>query len=269
MNRIERKFKQLKEHNEKALVCFITAGDPDLKTTGKLVLALEQCGTDIIELGVPFSDPLADGPTIQAASQRALKNGVNLKQILKLVAQIRKTSSVPLALMTYYNLVLRYGEKKLMEDCGKSGVDGIIIPDLPPEESPALIKAARQNAVATIFFASPTSTPERIKLADRLSRGFIYYVSLTGVTGARRGLPKDIRVNLQRIKRICDKPVCVGFGISTPEQVKAISQLSDGVIIGSAIVKKIEHNLGNKKLLEKVRSFVKKLATALNREKSI
>lgn len=263
-NRIERKFKQLKAHNKKALVAFITSGDPDLNTTGKLVLSLEQSGADIIELGVPFSDPMADGPTIQAASQRALKKGVNLAKILSLVSQVRKTSSVPLALMTYYNPVLRYGEKRLMEDCGKSGVDGIIIPDLPPEEAKPLIQAARKNYVATIFFVSPTSTSERTRLANRLSRGFIYYVSLTGVTGARKGLPADIRANLRRVKKICDKPVCVGFGISTPKQVRAVAKFSDGVIVGSAIVKKIEQNLGKKKLVENVCSFVKKLVSSLN-----
>ncbi|MDP3142731.1 MAG: tryptophan synthase subunit alpha [Candidatus Omnitrophota bacterium] len=262
-NRIEKKFQDLKRRNKKAFIAFITAGDPTLEVTYKLVLALEKSGAAIIELGVPFSDPMADGPTIQAASCRALKKGVNLAKILKLVLRIRKSSQVPLALMTYYNLVFRYGEERFIKNCGKSGVDGVIIPDLPPEEARVLIRAGRKNKVSTIFFLAPTSTKERIKLVSRISTGFIYYVSLTGVTGVRRSLPSDIIRNIRFIKRYCTKPVCVGFGISNSEQVKALSHFSDGVIVGSAIVKQVEKNLHNRNLIKNVSSFVKKLTRAL------
>lgn len=262
-NRIEKKFQDLKRRNKKAFIAFITAGDPALEITRRLVLEIEKSGAAIIELGVPFSDPMADGPTIQAASGRALKKGVNLSKILRLVSRIRKTSQVPLALMTYYNPVFRYGEERFIKDCGKSGVDGVIIPDLPPEEARVLIRAGRKNKVSTIFFLAPTSSKERIKLVSRISTGFIYYVSLTGVTGARRSLPPDIIKNIRFIKRYCTKPVCVGFGISNSEQVKALSRFSDGVIVGSAIVKQVEKNLNNRNLVENVSSFVKKLTRVL------
>jgi tryptophan synthase alpha chain len=262
-NRIEQKFLTLKKQNKKAFIAFITAGDPNLETTRKLVLAFENCKVDIIELGVPFSDPMADGPTIQAASQRALKNGVNLIKILKLVAQIRKSSAIPLALMSYYNPILHYGEEKFIKDAAKSGVDGIIIPDLPPEEAGILIKAGKKYHVAIIFFIAPTSTQARIRLVCRVSSGFIYYVSLTGVTGERKKLPADILNNIRTIKRICSKPLCVGFGISNAAQVKALSRFSDGVIVGSAIVKAVEKNLHNHALVKNVSALVKKLTQPL------
>jgi tryptophan synthase alpha chain len=262
-NRIEQKFRELKRQRKKAFIAFITAGDPDLATTRKLVLEMERCGADIVELGVPFSDPMADGPTIQAASQRALKKGVNLFKIFKLVAQIRRSSQIPLALMSYYNPIFRYGEERFIKDAGKSGVDGIIIPDLPPEEAGILIKAARKNHIATVFFITPASTRQRMKMVSRLSTGFIYYVSLTGVTGARKTLPADILQNIRWVKNHCSKPVCVGFGISTPQQVKAISRSSDGVIVGSAIVKEVEKNLNRRDLVKNVGGLVKRLSSAL------
>ncbi|MCK5178257.1 MAG: tryptophan synthase subunit alpha, partial [Candidatus Omnitrophica bacterium] len=184
MNRIEKTFKELKRKKKKAFIPFITAGDPNLKTTEELVLSFEGAGADIVELGVPFSDPLADGPTIQASSQRALKKGVNLTKILKTVAQIRRKSQIPIALMTYYNPVFYYGEDKFIRDAKASGVDGIIIPDLPPEEAKTLIKAARKRDISTVFFLAPTTTSRRMKQIVQASTGFIYYVSMTGVTGA-------------------------------------------------------------------------------------
>jgi len=262
-NRIEQKFKDLKRQRKKAFIAFLTSGDPNLETTRKLILALEKAGVDIVELGVPFSDPMADGPTIQAASQRALKKGVNLKNILKLVFQIRKSSQMPLALMTYYNPVLHYGEEKLIKDAARFGVDGLIIPDLPPEEAKTIIRAAKKNHIATIFFIAPTSTPERTKLVCGVSTGFIYYVSLTGVTGIRKKLPSDILKNIRSIKRKCAKPVCVGFGISTPLQVKAVARIGDGVIVGSAIVKAVENNLSSRNLVKNVSNFVKRLTAAI------
>ena len=181
MNRISAKFKELKKRRKKALIAFITAGDPSLSATEKLVFAFERCGVDIVELGVPFSDPIADGPTIQASSQRALTKGTNLKGILNCVKRIRKASQIPIALMTYYNPVFHLGEKNFVRLARQSGVDGVMIPDLPPEEARTLIKEARKNNLATVFFVAPTTTKERVKNIVSASTGFIYYVSLTGV----------------------------------------------------------------------------------------
>ena len=178
MNRIEKTFKELKNKKKKAFIPFITAGDPSLKTTEELVLSFEHAGADIVELGVPFSDPLADGLTIQASSQRALKKGVNLQKILRTVGQIRQKSQIPIALMTYYNPVFHYGEDEFMRDAKKNGVDGIIIPDLPPEEAKVLIASAKKYDVSTVFFVAPTTTSRRMKTIVKASTGFIYYVSM-------------------------------------------------------------------------------------------
>ncbi|MFA5088512.1 MAG: tryptophan synthase subunit alpha [Candidatus Omnitrophota bacterium] len=262
-NRIKKKFETLRAKGKKAFIAFITAGDPSLKTTEELVLSFEHSGVDIVELGVPFSDPLADGPTIQAASQRALNNGVTLQKILDTVRHIRKRSSIPLALMSYYNPIFHYGEKQFMAEAGKAGVDGLIVPDLPPEEAGSLIKLARQNCIATVFFLSPTTTLKRMKGIVRISDGFIYYVSLTGVTGARQKLPDTIVKNVKLAKRLTDKPICVGFGISTAAQVKLIAQVADGVIVGSAIVQEIFKNKGKNNLVRDVSRYVAKLTGAL------
>jgi len=256
MNRIEQRFHALKRQNKKAFIVFITAGYPNLRTTYKLVLEFAKIGVDIIELGVPFSDPMADGPIIQEASQAALKKGVNLNGILNLVKTVRKDIDIPICLMTYYNPVFCFGEEGLARKAAACGVDGIIIPDLPPEEGNSLIKSARRFNLDTIFFISPTSTRERIKFVSGVSRGFIYYVSLTGVTGPRQNLPGDIINNVKKIKKLTHKPVCVGFGVSRPEQVKAIHKIADGVIVGSAIVKKIKENIGKPDLAKRIGKFV-------------
>jgi tryptophan synthase alpha chain len=263
MNRIEEKFRQLRKEGKKALIVYITAGDPNLSTTGKLVLALEKAGVDIIELGIPFSDPLADGPTIQAASQRALAKGVDLKKIFSLVKALRKKTQIPLVFMTYYNPVLQYGLEKFCRACKKTGVDGLIVPDLPFEEAGDLVKSARKNHLDCIFLVAPTSTGQRIRAIAQKSRGFIYYVSLTGVTGARRSLPEDITAHLRQLKRMTKKPLCVGFGISTPAQAKMIARMADGIIVGSAVIKQIEKNLGSKDLIARVGAFVKTLRQAI------
>jgi tryptophan synthase alpha chain len=261
MNRIDKKFIELKKKNKKAFIAFMTAGDPDLVTTEKLVLAFEKSGVDIVELGVPFSDPLADGPTIQAASQRALSKGVSLKRILNLVSQIRKKSQLPICLMTYYNPVFHFGEQAFVDQALKAGVDGVIIPDLPPEEASALIRASRKTRLATIFFLSPTTNKDRIKIVNQASRGFIYYVSIAGVTGARKILPKVLMQNLKSAKAKVSIPLCVGFGISTQEQVRQLARVCDGVIVGSAIVKEIVKNHGRKDLVERVACFVRSLSS--------
>jgi len=229
----------------------------------KLVAELDRCGVDILELGVPFSDPIADGPTIQAASQRALKNKVNLKGILRLVRKIRERFDIPIALMTYYNPVYIYGIKDFVKDAKDAGVDGVIVPDLPPEEAGELISHSKREDFKDIFLLSPTSSRVRVKLVGKVSSGFIYYVSLTGVTGARRHLPKDIVSNVRMIKRSTQKPVCVGFGISSPSQARSIAKIADGVIVGSAVIKLIEKNLKNKNLPKIVGRFVTRLIKAV------
>lgn len=240
MNRIEKTFKELKALNKKAFIPYIMAGDPSVEKTKELVLVLEECGADIIELGVPFTDPLADGPTIQRAAERALKGGVTLKGVLALVKDLRTKTRVPLVLMTYYNPVFKYGEEQFVKDAKDAGVDGVIIPDLPPDEAGELIKTAKKAGLATIFLLAPTSTEDRIKKVAAAARGFIYYVSMTGITGAQILLDGSIGKSINNIRSITDKPVAVGFGISTPEEARAVSGISDGVIVGSAIVRKIQ-----------------------------
>lgn len=262
MNRIESKFKELRSRNEKALIVFITAGYPDLETTYKLVLEFAQRGVDIIELGVPFSDPMADGAIIQEASMRALQKKVNLANIMSLVKKARQHTQIPICLMTYYNPVFCMGESKFSRMAADSGVDGIIVPDLPPEEGKSLLRFTRENGLDTICFISPTTAERRIKYISSIARGFIYYVSLTGTTGARTNLASDLIVNLKKIKSYTDKPVCAGFGISTAKQVKTTSAACDGVIVGSAVVGKIKENIGKAGLIDKVGNFVAALKSA-------
>jgi tryptophan synthase alpha chain len=239
------------------------AGDPNLNTTYNLVLELEKSGVDIIELGMPFSDPTADGAVIQEADIRSLKKNTNLKDILKLVKFLRKKTQIPIVLMTYYNPVFHFGQKIFVNQAKSSGIDGLLVVDLIPEEAGDLIKEARRANLDTIFFISPTTTKKRIELVRKLSRGFVYYVSLTGVTGPRDTLPSDIVRYLRSLKRSIRRPVCVGFGISNPNQVKNISRSCDGIIVGSAIVKKIKENIGRKDLAKRVGTFTRGLANPL------
>ncbi len=259
MNRIDKKFKELRKLKKKAFVAFITAGYPNLDVTKKLVLAFAKIGVDIIELGVPFSDPMADGPIIQEASQFALKKNVHLQEIFKLVKTLRRDTDIPICLMTYYNPIFCFGEDKFVRAAGECGVDGVIVPDLPPDEGESLIKLAHKHNLNVICFISPTTSRQRVKYISGIARGFIYYVSLTGVTGPRRALSKDLSGHLRSIKRITKKPVCVGFGISHPGQVREVYKICDGVIIGSAIVKKIKDNLFKRDLVKNVVRFVEYL----------
>lgn len=259
MNRLAKKFQALKRSNKKAFIAFITAGYPNLDITRKLIFELANIGVDIIELGVPFSDPLADGPIIQEASQVALQGEVNLNDILHLVKIVRQDINTPICLMTYYNPVFCFGEEKFARKASEAGVDGVIVPDLPPEEGHSLIKFAAKYNLDTIFFLSPTTTLKRIKFVARVSQGFIYYVSLTGVTGPRKALPPDLINNLKAIKKHTAKPVCVGFGISSARQVKEIYKIADGVIVGSAIVKSIKENIGKADLVKQVAKFTSRL----------
>ncbi|MCM8783475.1 MAG: tryptophan synthase subunit alpha [Candidatus Omnitrophica bacterium] len=257
MNRIEIKFKNLKENGEKAFIAYIMAGDPDLETTYNLVLELEASGVDIVELGVPFSDPVADGPIIQKAGLRALRKGINLSHILNLVSKLRKKTEIPIILMSYFNIIFHQRIERFVKESKSNGVDGVIIPDLIPEEANDLLKVAKRCDFYPIFLASPTSNSERLKKIVRASEGFIYYVSLTGVTGIREMLPLGLKKEVLNVKKFTSKPLCVGFGISHPQQVRKVLEFSDGVVVGSAIVSIIEKNLGKSFLVSKVGAFVK------------
>ena len=259
MNLIDKKFRELKKRRKKALIVFITAGDPNLSVTKRLILEFEKSGVDLIEIGIPFSDPLADGPTIQAASSRALKNKVTLHSIIRAVSSLKSRVKIPLVFMTYYNPVFNYGLKKFVGDCKRAGVSGVIVPDMPYEESYDLLKIAKKADFSLIFLAAPTSTRERLVKISKLSRGFIYFVSLTGVTGARKMLPGDLVENVKRLKRLTKKPVCVGFGVSDPKQAKNVARIADGVIVGSAVIKLI-----GKRNIKKVISFIKKLERTIH-----
>ncbi len=260
MNRIDLKFKELKAKGKKALIVYLTSGYPDLKTTEDLVIELEKTGVDIIELGVPFSDPLADGPVIQEASGYALKSQrVNLPAIFSLVSRIRKRSNIPICLMGYYNSIFSFGQVRFVNKALASGVDGVIVADLPPEEDKWLVNLARRKDLKTIFFISPTSALKRIHYISKVSTGFIYYVSLTGVTGERATLPPDLKQNIKAVKKYTQKPLCVGFGISKPQHLREVFKVADGAIIGSAVIKVIKDNIGKKDLVKRVGKFVERL----------
>ncbi len=240
MSRIEKKFEDVLRRKGKAFIPYVMAGDPNLKRTGELVGILEECGADIIELGVPFSDPLSDGPTIQKAAQRALREGVTLKKVIEFVGILRRSTQIPIVLMTYYNLIFRYGEERFVKDASAAGVDGIIIPDLPPDEADDILSFSKEAGFDIIFLVAPTSTAERIKKVAKTSRGFIYYVSITGITGSKLSVDPSIGAHIAKVRKTGRKPVAVGFGISTPEEASEIAQIADGVIVGSAIVKRVQ-----------------------------
>ncbi|MBW8004824.1 MAG: tryptophan synthase subunit alpha [candidate division NC10 bacterium] len=263
MNRIDRCFEGLRATGGKALIPFITAGDPDFATTRELAWAFEGAGADLLELGVPFSDPLADGTTIQRASQRALENGATLKGVIGVVEQIRARSQIPVALMSYINPILRMGPREFAMRASDAGVDGIIIPDLPPEEAHEVQSCCAASAIYTIFLAAPTSTEARLRRIVESSRGYIYYVSVKGVTGARDALQTDLELSLSRVRRLTDKPIAVGFGISTPAQVSQVAGFVDGVIVGSAIVERIERGMGKPGMVGEVAGFISTLKQAI------
>jgi len=270
VNRIDKKFADLKAEGKKAFIPFITAGDPSLETTISLVSKLESAGADIIELGVPFSDPVADGPSIQRSSLRALDGGTSLRKVMDTVAKIRTRTQIPIAFLTYYNLIFKYGVEKFVKDAVKSGVDGTVIANLPPEEASDLISAAREHDFATIFLVAPTSTPERIEIISKACTGFIYCVSLTGVTGARTAISDMLAPTLERIKEHSDKPVAVGFGVSTPDQAREVGKMADGVIVGSAIVNVVEkHKDDPDELLSVVGDFAASLVGAVKGVQSL
>lgn len=263
-NRIDQKFNKLRQDKRTGFIAYITGGDPDFDTTIRLVLELEKVGVDIIELGVPFSDPMADGLTNQKAAERALKNNTSLRDILIAVEEIRNFSEIPIVLFTYLNPVYRYGWDKFAKDAGKAGVDGVLFLDLLPENKDLKDEALRKHGITRIFLIAPTTPVHRIKMICREAQnGFLYYISRTGVTGACEQLEKGIRTQILRIRKYTDLPIAVGFGISKPAHVKRLKGIVDAVVVGSAIVKKIEENLGGKELVSKVTTFVRELVSPL------
>ncbi|MBF0570150.1 MAG: tryptophan synthase subunit alpha [Candidatus Omnitrophica bacterium] len=262
MNRIDLTFKKLRSAKKKAFIAFITAGDPSLKATEELALAFERSGVNILELGVPFSDPMADGPTIQAASFRALKRGVTLRKILSTVRSIRERSRMPIALMTYYNPVFHFGEEKFVRAAKEAGVDGLIIPDLPVDEAGTLCRHAKAADIATIFFLAPTTAKERMPAIVRASTGFIYFVSGGGVTGAKRAVP-DVHRCFRVAKTSTKMPIFDGLGVADARQVRSMGCHADCVIGGSAIVKEVDRNADRPDMAARVSGFVKNLSAAL------
>jgi tryptophan synthase alpha chain len=242
MSVIEERFRKLKARGKKAFIPYIMVGYPSLEVTKDVLILFEECGADVVELGVPFTDPLADGPIIQRASEMALLQGITLKKVIAFVKVVRQSIRVPLVLMTYYNPVFRYGEEAFVKDAKDAGVNGLIIPDLPPEEAGNLIRYARRESLDTIFLLAPTSNTERIKKVAKASRGFIYYVSVTGITGSRLLLDGSLEIFISGIRKFTDKPIAVGFGVSSPEEASSVSKVSDGVIVGSAIVKRLHES---------------------------
>jgi tryptophan synthase alpha chain len=262
MNRIDERFRRLREAGGRALIPYLTAGDPDLATTQALLLEFERRGADLVEIGVPFSDPLADGVTIQRASQRALLHGTTLARILDMVHAIRPRCGLPLLLMSYANPIFHFGIARFAKEAAAAGVDGLIVPDLPPEEAAGLIEATAPHDLHTVFLLAPTSSRERIQKVASASKGFIYYVSLRGVTGARSRLSSDLEATVRMIRAETDKPIAVGFGISSPDQVRMVAAIADGVIVGSAIVSLLERNGARADLVQQAGDFVASLKAA-------
>ncbi|MFH0911290.1 MAG: tryptophan synthase subunit alpha [Planctomycetota bacterium] len=239
MSRIRETFARLQAAGRAAFMPYLTAGDPDLDTTRRLVLAMEAAGANLVEVGIPFSDSIADGPTIQLANERALARGANVRGVLEMVRALRRESEIPVLLMGSYNPVFIYGTAAFCRDAAAAGADGLIIPDLLPDEAEELSTPARTLGLDTVFLIAPTSTEERLRLVARESRGFVYAVSLTGVTGERKTLPPDLAEFLDRAKKVIALPIAVGFGIATPEMAREVARHAAGVIVGSAIVKRI------------------------------
>ncbi|MFZ5987168.1 MAG: tryptophan synthase subunit alpha [Bacillota bacterium] len=263
MNRISGKFDELREMNKKALITFVTAGDPTLDATIRIVKEMEQKGADIIELGIPYSDPIAEGPVIQLANSRALKNDIKIKDIMNMVSEIRKEVKVPLVYLLYYNCILQYGPDRFFQDCVQSGIDGLIIPDLPFEEKQELDEIASRYPVDIITLVSPTSK-DRIEKVAKEAQGFLYCVSSLGVTGVRKEFDTDFDEFFSYINKYSKIPKALGFGISTPEHIRELKGYCDGLIVGSAIVRQVEVSRSEDEAVRNVGEFVKALRDAMD-----
>ncbi len=263
MGRIGKKFEELHGKNEKALIVYLTAGDPSLDTTKTLALALEQAGADILEIGVPFSDPTADGPVIQAASQRALKTGTTLTGVLRMVADIRRISQIPIVLFGYFNPIFAYGVEKFSASASEAGVDGVLVVDLPPEEAQELRVHTDRAGLDFISLVAPTTGRDRLKTILTSATGFLYYISITGVTGTAAPNIGDIAREVGIIRKLTKMPIAVGFGISNAAQAREIATVADGIVIGSAAVKLIDENRDNDDLLSVVSGYMAEIKKAL------
>jgi tryptophan synthase alpha chain len=262
MSRIQEAFASLKRAGRGGFVPFITAGDPDIATTEHLLIELAAAGADIIELGVPFSDPVADGETIQRASERALRNGVTLRDALKCAARAREHIDVPIVLFSYFNPLLKFGEEKLAKEAKQAGVDGVLVTDLIPEEAQNWTETLVQFDLDPIFLVAPTTSDDRLKQIVRQARGFLYAVSRAGVTGARDELSRDAEALVKRVRSVSTLPVAVGFGISTAKQVGEVWHFADAAVIGSAIVREIENSSGKADLVKHIGDFARSLVAA-------
>ena len=262
MGRIEAEFSKLKREGKRGFIPFITAGDPDLDTTGGLLIELANAGATVIELGVPFSDPMADGPVIQRASERALKHGFGLKEIFASTASVRSRIDTPLVLFSYFNPLLQYGIDKLAHDARAAGIDGILVTDLTPEESTEFSASLKLNDLEMIFLVAPTSTDERLRMISAYASGFVYAVSRAGVTGARENLSSEAELLVSRVRKFSSLPVAVGFGISSAEQVAETCTYADAAVVGSAIVAEIEKRAGSPNLVNEVGQYVRSLIPA-------
>ncbi|AGL03097.1 tryptophan synthase subunit alpha [Desulfoscipio gibsoniae] len=262
-SRIEKKLRTVLDRGGKGLVAYITAGDPNLDATVELAVAMDEAGADVLELGVPFSDPVADGPAIQAASQRALAGGVKVQGIIKAVERIRRHSDIPLVLMTYYNPVYQYGVEQFAADVARAGGDGLILPDLPPEESGALLQATDRHGVDLIPLVTPNTPERRLPLICQRAGGFIYCVSVTGVTGERASIATDFSAMTNGVRRHSDLPVAVGFGIARPGQAAGVARHCDAVVVGSALVNIIAQHAGAPEMVKSVCLRVRDIKNAL------
>jgi tryptophan synthase alpha chain len=263
MGRIENKFKTLKEKGERALVAYLTAGYPSLEATRNFVSVLEKGGADIIELGVPFSDPTADGPIIQAASQKALKEGTTLEAAMNLVSEVRKTSEIPIVLFGYYNPIFAYGNEGFAEKAAAVGVDGMLVVDLPFDEARELKRFTDSKGIDFISLIAPTTGEERIQKITNAASGFLYFVSVTGVTGTLKPVIEDVKKGVAQIKKVSSLPVVIGFGISTPVQAAEIATFGDGIVVGSALIRKIEEGEEKGTTLVSLFSYMQDLKQAL------
>jgi tryptophan synthase alpha chain len=262
-DRIAATFARCRARGETALVTYVMAGDPDLATSKAMAVACAEGGADLVELGIPFSDPIADGPTIQHAAERALAAGTTTEGVLSVAAHLRARSGIPIALMGYLNPILAHGVERFAKDCERAGVDALIVPDLLPEESGDVAPALAAHGVRTVFLLAPTSGPERIEAAASAASGFLYFVSVTGVTGARRSAPDDIGPRIAAVRAKSPVPVVIGFGVSAPDQARALGRLADGVVVGSAIVQRIAQGGTRTERAGRVRRFVASLKRAL------
>lgn len=263
MNRIVGKFNYLKVKNEKAFIPFVTAGDPDLDTTFKLILALEKAGADIIEIGIPYSDPMADGPVIQASSTRALSGGTKISLIMDIVSEIREKTQIPLVYLLYYNSIFKYGTEKFLKQCKEVGVDGLIIPDLPLEERAEIIEIANEYDICIIPMVAPTSKA-RIKAITNLGKGFVYCVSVNGVTGTRQNFNTDIKEYMDLIEGYTNMPRALGFGISSAEMAKSYAPYCEAIIVGSAIIKLVDQGGTQEVIIKRVYDFALEIKNAIN-----